>query len=270
MNDIPIGIKESIPTDLNLTDHVKSIVVSDIHAPQHDADLLSMMLERASMIGAKRLIINGDALNLGWASSFLGRTKYTPEDTEEEFEICEKLFKAFLKVFDQIVIVGGNHCQGRFAKIIGDQVEFSRLLRMVLGDEVVNNMKITGRRYCTIETPAGTWRITHQAGKGRKRQLSTVEELASVKQQHCMMGHEHTLGMVVERTGKYWAISTGHACDPALMEYKNTQDSLHTSWASGFAELDENGSPRIWRKEDLRAYLDSRAVFLKQMRFMDE
>jgi hypothetical protein len=249
---IPKGIRESIPPHLHRKDHVRSQVWCDLHAPQHDAAAIELALERARQTDTKRLIIAGDALNLGWASSFLGRTGYSPEDTEEEFQVCEQLFKQILTVFDQIIIVGGNHCEGRWSKVIGGQVEFARLLRMILGDEVVNKMVITERRYCTIDTPNGVWRFTHQAGKGRKRQLSMAEELASVTGQHIVMGHQHYLGAVVDRTGKYWCIDGGHMCDPSLMEYKNHMDSLHTSWASGFVELDELGIPRVWRSQDLR------------------
>lgn len=252
---VPQPISESIPDHLHIPKYKKCQCWFDVHCPQHNSKLINLALMRALKTKTTRLFLGGDTFNLGWASSFLNRTKYSPEDTEEEFKVAENLFNALSKVFSEIILVGGNHDQGRWSKILGDQVEFSRLVKMMIGNDALKKTKITSRRYCTMDSPSGIWRVTHQAGQGRKRQLSMAEELASVKQQNVMMGHQHYLGMVVERTGNYWAIDSGHMSDANLQEYKNKQDTLHTTWASGFVELDEYGIPTLWRQEDLKSFL---------------
>ena len=50
-------------------------------------------------------------------------------------------------------------------------------------------------------------------------------------------------------------IPAGYMGDSSLMEYKVVQDTLHTTWSSGFVELDEFGIPRLWSKADLKRYL---------------
>lgn len=253
---IPEGIKESFPDKLHIDNHENSHIWFDLHLPLHDKELVEMAIKHALLNKVKRLYLGGDALNLGWASSFIGATDSDPEDTEREFKVCEDVFRTLLDVYDEIYLIGGNHDQGRWEKIIGGKIGFERMLKMVLGDYVVLNITTTGRRYMTVDTPSGIWRISHQAGKGRKRQLSAVEELASILQQNVAIGHQHYLGQCIERTGKYWSVDGGCMCNESLMEYKNIMDTLHTQWASGFVHLDEYGIPRCWFKKDLKMYLE--------------
>jgi len=239
---------------LMLRGYQPTLIFSDVHAPRHDKELMEMALQYAHKNKIKRVILNGDSLDMSFFSSFMSRMGWSPEGTEAEMEVCEELFKQFFKVFDEVIYLPGNH-DDRWGKKIDHNFGIDRALRMILGDEVLSKMKTTDRRFLTMTSPSGRWRVTHQIGRGRKRQLSTTEEYASANQINTISGHEHFLGAVVERTGKYWAVQAGHMADASLMEYKNMVDGNYTEWASGFVELDEWGIPHLWRKPDLKRVL---------------
>lgn len=244
---VPSGMREDLAPELVVPNHAPSLVLFDLHLPQHSERLLSAALNYALRSDIRRVYLGGDTIDLGYFSPFLGRTKHPPQTTDAEMVVTEQAFACLLEVFEELYIFGGNHDQGRWAKATDEMIDFSRLMRMIVGDKV-DDMHIGGRRYCVVETPLGPWRITHQAGRGRKRQLSSAEELAMLERQHVMMGHEHTLGIVKERTGQFWACNGGFMGDETLMEYK-TKDTTHTRWAPGFVEILDSGWVQLWPAE---------------------
>jgi len=251
---VPEPISEEIPDHLHLKNHKHTLVFFDLHSPRMNKPLVEAALKYAALNKIDRLILGGDSLDLAYFSYFLNRTKYSPDSSDKEMTVTEELFKAFFKVFKEVIYLPGNH-DDRWGKAIDQKIGIDRLLRMVIGDECLKKMVITERRYLTIDTPCGVWRITHQIGKGRSVPLSTVLQYSTLHNMNVASGHEHFLGAVRNKNNSGWAVQGGHMSDESLMEYKSLVDGNYTVWAPGFLELDKNGRPILWEEQDIYRYL---------------
>ena len=249
---IPPPIYDEIEALLHLGVWKKAMCWFDLHAPKHNPRLIEAGCRHAAQEGITRLFLGGDTFDLFFASGFVGYGKSTPLSTREDIRRCRMLFDSILEVFDEVVLFGGNHDEGRWKKVFGGRIGFLECLEMILRERV-DRMTITSRRWMLADSPAGVWRLTHQAGRGRKVPASMVQEKANLEQQHVIMGHEHYLGQIIEKSGQFWGVNGGFMGLEQAMDYKAEKDTCFSKWAPGYVVLDETGEPDCWR--DRRAYL---------------
>lgn len=254
---LPAPISDEIPKELKLNEHKHTLIFGDVHSPRTNNKLIDAALRYAISKKIPRLILNGDALDMEFFSRFVNRTGHSPDNVDAEMEASEALFKVFLRVFDEVIYLPGNH-DARSTSAMNKKISMDRFIRMCLGDAVLDNMITTERGYIKVDTPSGEWIITHQIGKGRSVPLSTVMQYSTTNNTNVIGSHEHFLGAVRNRNDSGWAIHSGHMCDETLMEYKQMSPGNYTQWAAGFVELTELGQPILWYAEDLYRYMETK------------
>ncbi len=252
---LPTPIGDEIPKELILNDHKHTLIFGDIHSPRTNNKLIDAALKYAIQKRIPRLIILGDFLDNNYFSRFDSRTADSPDSVDIEMAASEDLFKVFKKVFDDIVLIPGNHCT-RATSAVSQKISMARFYRMILGDECLKDVTMTERGYCKFNTPSGEYIATHQIGKGRSVPLSVASQYSTLNHINIICAHQHFLGAVRNRNDSGWAIDCGHFCDETLLQYKVMSPTNYTQWAPGFVEIDEVGRPNLWHEKDIYNYLE--------------
>jgi predicted phosphodiesterase len=219
-----------------------SLVWSDVHIPYHLPEAMERSLDSALDKGITRIILAGDFMDVHWGSRFMAwKTKgMDVENIKQEFAITSRIFKLLLELFEEVVVIPGNHDGGRFQHLSNGSIDFSLLCAFMIGcspAEMPENLIVGMNRWLVMEgSPRGDWRITHPA-KSRKVPLMLAEELAAKFQQNILTAHQHHLGVRMHRHLPYICCDGGCLQDERLTDYKQETDDSHANWAPGWVEL---------------------------------
>lgn len=222
-----------------------TLIISDQHAPYHDAQFLevalAMGIARAKRAGVKlNVSIPGDL----WDLSEISRH---PKDrreafTETVFSVAGTLLEALCVWVDGTVyITPGNHCR-RLARATAIPFSMRDLLALSFQEDTwPDNIKYSNLDYMYIDHPdqAKKWLVGHPrsySSFGGK----IAAEIALIKQINVITAHDHTSGEMISKCGKFRGISCGHTSIPEAHHYKYDSLSVHREWTRGFVIV-ENG-----------------------------
>lgn len=236
-------------TDQIVVDGDDWIIAGDIEIPDHNADMLRLILLVAMKLNIKNLIINGDliatdqqALN-AWVSTWrVGGGTYE-DDVNETNAILEE----FRKWFGRIIITEGNH-DDRIARKTGGEI----YLGMLIPDNLAEYSRYS---YMYIRTTnRGLIKVVHPEtfsklpiGMAQSFYASEVgpnydplNPFKTMEKAHFVVSHTHIDAFGWSPDGVYEMHAIGTCRDPKRTAYKNKGQNRHFQWNPSFLAI-KNG-----------------------------
>lgn len=205
-------------------------VVGDIHAPTTDLDMARRVVPAAQHYGARTLIINGDALNIDWASTYPVIVPY-PSATDE-IEAAKYLIEEWLRYFERIVYLPGNH-ESRFLKLNSGSLRLRSLVRLLTTSDRV---EVSDFDYLYLNTSRGHWLVAH-GGNYSINQLMVAEAMALKFQRHVIVNHQHHLARGFDRYKRFMLIDNGGLFRVEAMAYVAMRASKSAGMMTGFTVM---------------------------------
>ena len=231
--------KVHIGTPLQLTGDW--MIVGDVHVPCTDYDFASLVTLIAHKHRIKNLLVAGDLYSLDAFSSYPKRVDHATWHQEKNAAL--QLMAEWTRAFDRVVLLMGNH-ERRLEKLAEGAYDDTDIFAHLLGSGKVETSDFG---WCTIKTPTGMWRATHQRNYS-KIQLRVASEMASKYQSHIIAHHEHHFAMGWDRFKNYVVVNNGGLFDCNKFAYVNMDDSTSAGMAKGFTML-KDGYPHLFGEE---------------------
>ena len=229
--------KQELDEPLYVTGDV--VIVGDIEIPDHDPQIVELVLELGSILNIKTFILNGDLVAL---DEFSRWPQTRPSgDLYSSLTAAKRVLTAFRAQFDTIYHCMGNH-ERRLPIATKGQVHIDMLL-----DEV----RSTRYSYLFLN---GDWLVVHPDNYS-KNPLTVSRDLAEIYHKNVVAGHTHHLAMGRDKSGLYWAVDGGCARDPNRTWYITSRITRHPRWNPGFVVIlnnrpyliDKNCDLEFWR-----------------------
>lgn len=226
------------------------IVISDLHASAHDADIVDLALATIRDLEIKAAVLNGDQLD----NSYLGhkgvRSRWAApydENISQFAEIADRLCEAGIEDF---WVVQGNHddkpMRGTDGELTYPQWWASAVAPTLAYPERFN---VTHRYYCIMEPehfapwpyPQGwrnfPWRFTHQKEYSRTPLSVGKRLINAIGPTNIVCGHMHHLARGWHENGLLRVVDAGTFQHKDGASYKVNRDSTHPQWNQGFVTL---------------------------------
>jgi len=207
------------------------IVVGDVHVPTTNWKFASYVSKVAVSQGIKRLVIVGDLLNFDSLSDFSIDRPVT--QLRKELKYAKKLLNQWAKVFDEIHYFMGNH-ENRFFRSLKGELTVD----LLGGFFDCDNLNIYRSSVVELISNGVLWRATHQANYSRVTG-NVAEALAEKYQCNIITHHEHKVGILRSKWGRYTLISNGGLHDHKAMWYVNKFDTTSPVMQNSFVVLQE-------------------------------
>jgi len=240
-----------------------SLVLSDVHAPRHDALLLTRAMKVAKTAGIKRLIIAGDLLDFDQISRH-PKQGGKMLSAAEAIAVGVKILDQLTGWFDEIIVLKGNHDarlqtlveraaenRSEAAKTLAllapgdEQLEHRQRYIKILSNWITNlaprtapKVKFLAQPVCFLFGPPGLphWRVTHP--RAYSRHAPTVEKKLSIKFDQPVLGtHGHIFGLSITPNGKYPVCQFGCSTRPEAHYYLFENETDHPKWVQGFCTV---------------------------------
>ena len=216
------------------------LITGDVHVPATDYDfaqLVGVVGKKHMKKGNRNLLIAGDLFNADAFSRYINVV--APPAWAQERDAARLLVSQWLTVFDKVVFIMGNHDR-RIQMITAGAFDETDIFGMI-----TSSPKAVSSVYgwCTIETPTGTWRVTHPKNYGIN-QLSVAEALAQKHQCHVITHHEHHAAIGHDRYKRWVLVNNGALVDDKKLAYVQLDDSKSAGMAKAFTLL-KDGHPHL-------------------------
>jgi len=211
------------------------LVMADVHAPYHDADFCSELVDFAKHVGIKTVLLAGDFLDFTAISTFTPAMLSDVEEADETDLVSDEIVKAaafcdvLLDNFARVVMILGNH-EERLTRRLAVQTRVT-LLRHLLGYRREERFEIYPYYYALIKDGTRVWRVTHPKNYS-VIPVRVAARLADKYQQEVIAAHGHDWGETISVSGRY-ACSCGMCADAELIEYTQLRDSLNPFMQTG-------------------------------------
>lgn len=232
------------------------IAICDIHVPCTDYDyamLPAQIARRHLPEGERVLVVHGDIFNQDVFSKW---PKIVKDPTwEQERQAASNLFAIWAKTFDSIIVMPGNH-DYRIMVQLGGQVSFSGVMWSMLTEQdqdlaqMFGSLFSTGKLtvspvdHCFIDTPKGKYIVVHGASYSINP-LTVANDYSQKYQAHVISGHEHHVGMTIDRYGRYMLINNGGLFEKDKFSYVTLQANKRPVMKKGFT-LVKDGYPHVF------------------------
>jgi predicted phosphodiesterase len=231
-------------------------VISDLHIPFHNEEMLDHLFSMMTRFDVPNLIIAGDFSNQDQVSDY-------PNDSplqmsfHQEMTMCGDMLVAIDEEMQRIskdsciVITNGNHDE-RAQKKLGQDVRLDGLIYYMLQGRVLKSkLIITPYDHVFVNCDGIPWIIAHGSGYN-KRPGEFAMRLAQKYQANVAVGHDHNQGFTSTPDGKFLALSIGsmvHTDDDGNTPLWYSQKSLNTYpfVKNGFLIV-KNGIPFLFGK----------------------
>lgn len=208
------------------------LIVGDVHCPTTDYEMAALVGMVAEQRGLSQLLIAGDLLNQDVFS--VHPRSGEPVPWQHEKAAARSLLLEWMDQFERIVWLAGNH-ERRLSRSTWGALEMVDLRDMIIGHQ--SNVEVSRYSYCLIDTPNGTWRVTHPRNYSRIP-LRTANALAMKYGQHVLSFHEHHLGLAWADNGRNLIANGGGLFDWRRLEYVMLDDSTSPVMNKGFSVLE--------------------------------
>lgn len=220
------------------------LICGDAHMPLTDWEFASQVVQVAKAHGIKRILHAGDLFDFDRYSIY---TKILPAAyPEADEEAAAYTMQLWGQWFDEFWFLLGNH-DARLIKLLQGNATQSQAENVfkahITGGYGDERVKVSLYGYATIDTPTGTWRITHPKSYGRN-QLSVAVRLAHKHHQHVISYHEHHDAIGFDDSGDYVVINSGMLADSEKMAYVKAVDGTAPVMKQSFVVL-KDGRARV-------------------------
>lgn len=241
-----VGAPPSVPRyDKAWTLEGAAAIFGDIHAPLTDWSFFAEACNTARQFGVSQLIVAGDLFDFALLSNYEAVVPYATHDAE--CEAAEYAIDMASRAFDKIWVFGGNHDERLLKRLNGrlsEQKAVETFLAWIRGNRG-GKVEWSSYTYCTLRTPAGPWLICHP-NMYRAARGATAAEIALLEHMHTVTLHEHHLGKVVDKSGRYVAVASGMMADPAKIAYTARYKNARPRMVKGYTIIDEGGVAHVY------------------------
>jgi hypothetical protein len=211
---------------------------SDFHAPLHNRRMTERLIRVGRQRAVKNLVIGGDLFDFDSLSTH-PKTLQTA-GLSDTLETAALLLLELAKDFS-IWMLPGNHDE-RVAKRLNEPTEYARVVWGALkGRQPKHPITITTFPWLYIGPEETGWTVGHPT------YFSTVParmgaDVAMLEHRNVIGAHNHVVGLMQSRCGRYFAIDPGHMTEPELTPYymKNKGLSKYPRWKAGFVLVRRN------------------------------
>ncbi len=184
------------------------LILPDVEIPFHNAEFINNCIEFARIARIKSCVWAGDFVRLETLSSFVGGDK----DLNNEVAEVETLVPFFLKPFDHILWIWGNHDERATRKWDRD-LDANRVARLfvdpAIGNEFARKVVVSNFYYCYV---GDEWIIEHPHATS-KVPATAARQLAERENKNVAMAHNHLVGEQQTADAQHIAIDTGACTD---------------------------------------------------------
>ncbi len=221
------------------------LILGDAEIPDHDAEIFDMALSIARHWELPELIINGDFAAMDAFSKWM-RDHPKRRTYDDEISATKEALKVFLKYFEKIHMVNGNH-ERRLQHATEGQISFGQQL-----SEIYN---VEFSQYSDGYLYSGGEKINFM----HQKEYSIIPlsvPLKHIQAEHCHLAcaHTHRLCFGWDRSGQYWLIETGHCRDVERTLYKQERKTGHPKWNAGFVMVID-GYPYLIDKRNFEFWI---------------
>ena len=244
-NKLPLSLMEDFAAELDtpLVHEVTRsgiVVTADWHHPLTDYALVNQLLDHASDIGARHLVVAGDWWHMDALSSF--ESKQDNANLKTELKYSGAAMQRVGEFFDQIYFTWGNH-DNRFVKVLQYALSFKHAMRMLFEEvapDVVKKITFSNLDYMIIETPNGPYRVSHPKSYSAVP-LANPRRQASKFLMHALSGHTHHFALGYDVSGQYIAAELGGLHRKEATQYLQ-RTTNYPNWNQGYAIIDSQGN----------------------------
>lgn len=263
--------------DKPLTIEGDALILNDLEVPFHEAEFVNRCLDLSHAWGITNLVLGGDIMHFetlsAWGAAWQEEKPAVDtmsEETEKEWRMAieqlppehqavmlEKLtrmianrdcandeikagakaLKTLAQIFKQVGYVLGNH-DDRFLRKLQAPMTPQKLLNFLGLTEPCWN--IAPYFYGVLTSGGERWRIEHQ----RSAAPNAAIRLADKNETNTIIAHNHVQSLQWSTSGRYYAISSGCACDESRMFYAAARSSQRPAHALG-AVIIRDGYPYV-------------------------
>ncbi len=223
-----------------------ALVVSDVHVPYHQEELLESIISKVNILdNLKAIIIAGDLFTFDQISKY-SKAHNIPR-METELEIGGSVL-LYLSKYAPLYITNSNH-DARFANKIDAQFSLKRLMNAALnGRTPENQINTTERDYMFVNDDFIIGHLSSATGSAGK----IAHNIAQKYQRHCLAGHDHITGVFNPRS-KYVGASIGCVADYKKFWY--SEKGMNP------AKFMQNGYALISGSSDIKLFNDKYMYF---------
>lgn len=192
------------------------LVISDLHIPYHDADLLAQAVEDARRIGIDRFLIVGDFLDIHQFSKFAERLGHLPR-LQDDLEVAGRVLDWLLEQLPGGgCLLMGNH-DARIERMVRGHMEPGwTYRRLYQADE---RIEIARHEQAEVESGGRVIRCLHGANYSGANPLGVAQRLAAKFESGVIMGHQHHACEGFSLSGRHQCVCMGGMHDPARLAY---------------------------------------------------
>jgi len=206
------------------------LITVDYHSPYHSILWHNRSLAVAKKMKLKHLIIGGDLLDFGCASSYYA--DHIPS-LEDEADANRDLIKSLIKSFDTITLIKGNH-EDRLGRATNGIIT-ARWLLELWGKDAMESGRMQYSTYDKLHI-GEKWIVVHPKSYNRVS-CQVAKQLAAKWQRNIINAHGHFVGYGYDVSGRNLAIDLGGIFDVDKIEYLNMKSTTHPAWNNGFGAL---------------------------------
>lgn len=191
------------------------LIMSDLHIPYHDADLIDTAIRHAQDMGINRWLIVGDLMDGNqWSKRGLNQTYQ--RRWQDDAEIAQAIVAQLVAHVGPGTVLMGNH-DAWFVRHFRGQAETEWLLsRLFRTDE---NVLWSMFEQCRIRSGGREIRATHGANYSGANPLGVGQRLAAKWECSVVMGHQHHATHGLSWSGRHQIVCMGGMHDPRKLAY---------------------------------------------------
>ncbi len=206
------------------------VLCSDLQIPFHDRELLADMLRVARRDRCDTLVLAGDLVECQALSKW---DRTTPAiDWEKETDTASAVLYEFSQTFEHVYLIPGNH-EYRLLKTLQGQLDW----QSVMAGWEIWDILADGGRPTVDNIPViylGDWALICHPGNYSRVPGNVAAALASIHQRSVFAGHEHSMSLRLDVSGRHLCVGLGCMCQAHLMDYKQFNMTTHPTWNRGF------------------------------------
>ncbi|MFH0938227.1 MAG: hypothetical protein V1899_02965 [Planctomycetota bacterium] len=207
------------------------LILPDVEIPLHNAAFVNRCIERALGYGIRAAIFAGDWFHWGSLAHFFESEK----DTDEEIEQIEQHIESFIRPFERIFYIAGNH--DRRPQITLDRfIGADKMTRLVippkLAAEFERKVKASDYFYCWVGEGEDRWRIVHPKATNTVP-ANAAKAIATANNCNVAMAHNHLVGMQQTADGRHWGLEIGYCVDTERLAYYMRRDTTRPKMRNG-------------------------------------
>jgi hypothetical protein len=205
-------------------------VCSDVHVPHYSELWISRIIEKSKELDVKNLFISGDFYNFESSSTWpISEDSYVSVGDEKKEGL--ELIKHLRIFFDRIMIIPGNHDLRLWRA--ENKAQKGRWKWEHLVEEFYEGAEVHSVPY-TEANLNGQTNIVH-AKNYSHIPVRVAARLANENlHSNVISSGGHEVGIVQEKSGRYWGADLGHMMDVGLIAYYKCSVNLFPAWKNGF------------------------------------